>query len=54
VIQDVLAGRVRMNAISKNSKMFEQLKALGFTHLRYTNNFESDLNETYDWNLAKD
>jgi hypothetical protein len=40
VIQDALAGRLRVNAISKNSKMFVQLKALGFTHLRNTNGFE--------------
>jgi|HubBroStandDraft_4_1064222.scaffolds.fasta_scaffold358963_2 hypothetical protein len=53
VIQDVLAGRVRMHALGQNSTVFSQLRALGFTHLRYTNSFESDLNETYDWDLTK-
>jgi hypothetical protein len=36
VIEDVLAGRVRANAIGKNSQMFEQLRALGFTKLVHT------------------
>ena len=49
VIQDVLAGRVRANSLGKNSTMFEQLKALGFTRLNYTNGFEGDLYEGFTW-----
>jgi hypothetical protein len=53
VIQDALAGRVRANSLGKNSTMFEQLKALGFTRLNYTNGFESDLYEGFTWDLTK-
>ena len=53
VIQDALAGRVRANAIGKNSTMFDQLKALGFTRLNYTNGFEGDLYEGFTWDLTK-
>jgi hypothetical protein len=53
VIQDALCGRVRANSLGKNSTMFEQLKALGFTRLNYTNGFESDLYEGFTWDLTK-
>jgi len=53
VIQDVLAGRVRDNSPGKNSTMFEQLKALGFTRLNYTTGFEGDLYEGFTWDLTK-
>lgn len=53
VIQDALAGRVRANSLGKNSTMFEQLKALGFTRLNYTNGFEGDMYEGFTWDLTK-
>jgi hypothetical protein len=54
VIEDVLAGRVRANEIGKNSQMFEQLRALGFTKLLYTDGFESlDSHQGFTWDLGK-
>ena len=50
-IKDVLAGRVRANAISKNGNLFDQLRALGFKELKYTNGFESDLYFGMHWKL---
>ena len=40
VIQDVLASRVCANEINTNSKMFDQLRALGFFKLVYTDGYE--------------
>jgi hypothetical protein len=53
VIQDALCGRVRANSLGKNSTMFDQLKALGFARLHYTNGFEGDLHEGFSWDLTK-
>jgi hypothetical protein len=44
VIEDGLAGRVRQNSIQQNDTLFDNLRALGFAHLKYTNSVESDLN----------
>ncbi len=54
VIEDVLAGRVRANAIGKNSQMFDQLRALGFTKLIYTDGYETlDTHQGFTWDLRK-
>ena len=53
VIQDALAGRVRANSLGKNSTMFDQRRALGFTRLNYTNSFEGDSYESFTWDLTK-
>jgi hypothetical protein len=49
VINDPLAGRVREHTLSSNGKLFEQLRALHFQKLRYTNGFD----ETFVWDLTK-
>jgi hypothetical protein len=51
VIEDTLAGRVRQNSIQQHDTLFDNLRALGFTHLKYTNNFESDLNYGAVWTI---
>ena len=51
VIRDVLAGRVRVNALSKNAEMFENLHRLGFTRLTYENGFEGAMSFTRYWDL---
>ena len=53
VIQDVLAGRVRQNAIEKNDTLFDQMRQLGFKKLKYTNGFESDSDLYFgvEWSL---
>jgi hypothetical protein len=51
VIEDALTGRVRQNSIQQNETLFDNLRALGFTHLEYTNNFESDLNYGVVWTI---
>jgi hypothetical protein len=51
VIEDALAGRVRENAIQQNNDMFDNLKALKFSRLEYTNGFEGDLNFDVYWTI---
>jgi len=51
VIEDALAGRVRQNSIQQNDNLFDNLRTLGFTHLKYTNNFESELNYGVVWTI---
>lgn len=53
VIEDVLAGRVRQNAIERNADLFDNLRSLGFTHLRYTNNLEGDLGYGVTWTIEQ-
>jgi hypothetical protein len=54
VIQDALASRVNARALEKNSELFDQMKALGFTKLRYTDGFEdSDIHVGFTWDLTK-
>jgi hypothetical protein len=52
VIEDALAGRVRQNSIQENDTLFDNLRSLGFTHLKYTNNFEGDLNYGVVWTIT--
>jgi hypothetical protein len=51
VIEDVLAGRVRQNAIQNNSVLFDNLRTLGFTRLEYKNNFDDNLRYGVAWNI---
>jgi|SRR5580704_2445800 hypothetical protein len=54
VIQDVLASRVNARVLGNNSVLFDQMKALGFTKLRYTDGFEdSDMHVGFTWDLTK-
>jgi hypothetical protein len=51
VIKDVLAGRVRVNALRQNSALFEQVRALGFKHLKYENGLEDELYFGVHWDF---
>jgi hypothetical protein len=47
IINDALAGRVRVHTLSSNGKLFEQLRALQFQTLKYTDGSD----ETFTWDL---
>jgi hypothetical protein len=51
VIEDALAGRVRVNELIQNSNLFDQMRTLGFKHLKYENGFEDELYFGVQWNL---
>jgi hypothetical protein len=51
VIEDALAGRVRVNALKQNSDLFDQIRTLGFKHLRYENGFEDELYFGVHWDF---
>ena len=51
VIEDVLAGRVRQNAIQQNDALFQNLRDLGFTRLKYTNGYTDDLGYGVEWTI---
>lgn len=49
VIHDALAGRVRAHQLAQNAQLFEQLRALKFKKLVYTDGEDSD----FSWNLER-
>lgn len=50
-IKDVLAGRVRQNAIQQNDSWFRQARALGCKRIAYSNGLEGDLYFSIYWDL---